>query len=125
MSTVITVGAALEFVQKMYGGQIQVIETQLTVLQAVNRLIVPQNADRVGLIITNDGPLDLPNLGTNPTGLAVITGIYLANSASVSMTVWQDLVLPSLAWYGFQNLGSSTVITTTEVIRTVRTNSLS
>jgi len=100
-------GAALNWIAKEYGGLIQVNANTVINVNSVYKVIVPNNADRLALILSNVGGNDLfvePqgfNIGQN-------NGIILtANGGFISMNVKDDMVLPTFEWGTLTNQSST------------------
>lgn len=90
-------GAALEYLQKEFDGHFQELEslvaTSTTAAQAV-----PNNPDRLGLLIVNVGG-DNVTLGLKQ-GVTASNGVLLAaNGGSMSLDVREDFTLVTREWF--------------------------
>ena len=103
----ISQGAAVEYIEKLYGGRYEENDVIVSVGTAATR-IVGNSPDRLTLTIINYGantvylqPINAP---------AVKQGIIIdAQGGSVSMNVRDDLTLPSLEWWGIADTAASDI----------------
>lgn len=113
-----TRGAALDYLEKRFGGLVEAREFPTTV-GAAAVLIVPFSTERVFLTLTNLGAADIyvaPS--TIPTANR---GIRLtANGGLVSFTVEEDALMPCLEWQAY-GLAAGLILYTIEVKRFAQT----
>lgn len=92
-------GAALTIIQNLYGWIVQEVESY-PLLQTGGPFsqIVPQNGDRVGLLIMDQGANNVNiSLVQNAPAFPLL---LLANGGSVSFDLKDDFTLTTRAWYG-------------------------
>ena len=123
MTTVVSQGAALEWIEKEYGGKCKISQSVVSVPTLTPTLVTQNNADRVALVMVNLGTVDTfvtPNIGTVVAGNGVDLG---ANGGEVSVNVRDDMVLPIFEWRALTTSGTGTIYVL-EVIREIRTGSV-
>ena len=92
-------GAALEFLERTYGGTLRDYEEVVSVTSATVQ-IVSGDADRVFLLVTNLGANAVYVAPTLPVSAA--RGIYLAaNGGLLGFNLYQDGLMPVLPLFGF------------------------
>jgi len=104
----VSVGAAQEYVEGLFGGPITESESVYTIDTTPYTAITQNNPDRVGLTIINLGSNDL--FIALDINVSTSRGVYLAkNGGTASITVVDDQMLPTRAWYAISSIGSTTV----------------
>jgi hypothetical protein len=100
-------GAALEFLQKRFGGLFREVTTQV-VTSIVRAQIVEPSGERVSLTIVNLGGSEV---FIDPTsGVSSTRGIRISpNGGLFSVNVDQDALLPTLQWFGVATAGNPEV----------------
>lgn len=103
-----TFGAALTNTQQRLGYIINEVESNpLITVGAPTAPFLPQNADRVGLIIVNTS-INTAFIAVSQAEVNNVFGILLSpNGGSVTMQVRDDWTLPSRAWWGTASGGSA------------------
>jgi hypothetical protein len=111
-----TFGAALTWTQGEYGYLISEVESfpSIATVAPANQFL-PNNGDRLGLVIINTS---LNNIFVGLSNqVSSLFGILLtANGGSLTANVRQDLTLPTRAWFGFSPSGVPTTIYVLEII---------
>lgn len=108
-------GAALDYTVAQLGGPVLEQESNPSISTSPVQ-VVPNNADRVGLVVVNLGAGNVfMSLGNTPS---VSVGIFLgANGGSTSLTVRDDFTLPSRQWTAICPAGGPSVLEVIEYIR--------
>ena len=102
-------GAAEEFIENLYGGPTDEIESYVSTSAAVVK-VKNNEPDALSLLIANLGSNDV-YLGLSDD-VSATKGFYLAkNGGTASMNVRDDMTLPSRAWFGVSPAGASTLYT--------------
>ena len=102
-----TRGAVLDFIDREFGGQYEVLEATVSVgTSAVE--IAGGDGGRVVLVLVN---LSANAIYVAPTPqVGASHGIYLGgNGGALTLGVRDDLILPSLQWYALANQAASSL----------------
>lgn len=106
-------GAARAYTEDQLGGPCNELESNPTVQTTVG-ILIGGNADRVGLVIVNQGANDV--FISLSAGVSTSNGIRVgANGGSATLNVRDDFTLPSRTWYAIANGGTSAVYVLEEV----------
>ncbi len=105
VSSLIPQGAALRITEEISGGLIEENET-LVVTGTVQVEAVPNDPDAVSLLMINTGsnPVMI-SLGTRPSSVNGIS--LLPFGGLISLTIKDDFLLPSRAWFCISPAGAS------------------
>lgn len=108
-------GAALTFVQQFLGYLVNEVESFPTIpASSPTSPFLPQNGDRVGLLIANTG-LNNAFIGLGPTVGGNFGFFLVANGGAIAFNVRDDFTLTTRSWWG-ASIGASNIFYVLEII---------